>query len=56
MKPTKEDVNYRIPEHCCATCVNSAFNSYDDPICNKLASGVTIDFAGVCDLYEEENG
>ena len=49
-KPTKKQVNYRLPEECCANCAFSSFNSYDDAMCTHLESGEsTVDPGGYCD-------
>lgn len=54
-KPRKSEANYRLPEHCCATCDHSGFNTMDDPICKKLnAFEAVVDFGGVCDDHMVE--
>ena len=48
-KPKKPEVNYHLPEACCATCDHSGFGSYDNPTCTHLDPFESeIDFGGVC--------
>lgn len=54
MKKTKDEVNYRLPDKCCARCTGACYNSYGDSVCTKLEAGTTIDAGGICDLYDEE--
>ena len=54
-KPTKQQLDYRLPAHCCANCDFSEFNTYDDTICIKLdAIDMIIDKGGVCKLHCKE--
>ena len=47
----KQDINYRLPDQCCGTCIHSYNNTYGDACCEHLASIDLIDFGGICDLY-----
>ena len=51
---TKEEVNYRLPDKCCAKCHASYRNTYGDAICKTLTSvnyNFVIDAGGVCDEF-----
>jgi hypothetical protein len=51
MKPNKADVDYRLPDDCCAQCEHSFQSIYGDFQCVQLETGNVIDAGGICDLY-----
>jgi hypothetical protein len=54
-KPSKAQVHYHLPEHCCANCYDSYFSSYNTPMCSRLNGfEMEVEFGGVCDMWRKD--